>query len=64
MKKHSEDNILLIEIKKRYFRPSELTILKVMPLRLKKLLKWEPIKDLDSLIQDMINYELNNLNNA
>ena len=63
-KAYSDDNISLIEIKKRYFRPSEVDNLKGDATKAKKLLKWKPIKDLDSLIQDMISYELNNLNNA
>ena len=63
-KAYSDDNISLIEINKRYFRPSEVDNLKGDATKAKKLLKWKPIKDLDSLIQDMISYELNNLNNA
>ena len=30
----------------------------------KKLLKWSPSKDINSLIQDMIDFELNELSNV
>ena len=57
----SKDNKIIIEIKKRYFRPSEVDNLKGNSSKAKKLLKWKPSKDLNSLIQDMVTYELKKL---
>ncbi len=59
----SKDNKIIIEIKKRYFRPSEVDNLKGNSSKAKKLLKWKPSKNLNSLIQDMVTYELKKLSN-
>ena len=60
----SKDNEVIIQIKKRYFRPAEVDNLKGNYSKARKLLNWKPSKDINSLIQDMINYELNELLNA
>ncbi len=48
----------IIEIKKKYFRPSEVDKLVGNYRKAKKRLNWKPKHDLNSLIDDMINYEL------
>ena len=60
-KAFSKDNEAIIEIKKEYFRPSEVDNLKGNSSKAKKLLNWKPSKDINLLIQDMVNYELNEL---
>ena len=49
---------VIIECKKRYFRPVEVDYLKGNANRAKKLLKWYPKTSLDKLIDEMIKYEL------
>jgi len=49
----------IIECNKRYFRPAEVDTLKGNYSKAKRILKWRPKKNLDSLINDMISYELN-----
>tara|TARA_B100000886_G_scaffold285392_1_gene209843 strand:- start:93 stop:1121 length:1029 start_codon:yes stop_codon:yes gene_type:complete len=48
----------VIEIKKKYFRPSEVDKLVGNYNKAKKSLNWKPKHNLNSLIDDMINYEL------
>ncbi len=62
-KAYSEKNQPVIEIKKRYFRPAEVDNLKGNSQKAKKILKWKPSKDINDLIQDMTEYELNELLN-
>ena len=52
----------IIECNKRYFRPAEVDTLRGNYSKAKRILKWKPEKNLDSLIDDMISYELNLLN--
>ena len=49
----------IIECNKRYFRPAEVDTLKGNYSKAKRILKWRPKKNLDTLINDMISYELN-----
>ena len=49
----------IIEIDKKYFRPSEVNSLKGNASKAKKILNWKPQYDINSLIDDMIN----NINN-
>ena len=49
---------VIIECKKRYFRPVEVDYLKGNANKAKKLLKWFPKTSLDKLIDEMIRYEL------
>ena len=56
-----ENKKVLIECKKRYFRPVEVNYLKGNAQRAKKLLKWSPKISIDSLIDEMIEHELENL---
>ncbi len=63
-KAFSKTNEVIIEIKKRYFRPAEVDNLKGTYSKAKKLLKWKPAKDINNLIHDMVNYELKELSNV
>jgi len=56
-----ENQKVLIECKKRYFRPVEVDYLKGNANRAKKLLKWSPKISIDDLIDEMIEHELENL---
>ena len=55
------NNICVLEIDKRYFRPSEVETLLGDCSKAKKILKWKPKYNINSLIKDMVSYELNNL---
>ena len=52
---------ILIECKKRYFRPVEVDYLKGNAQKAKKLLKWSPKVSIDDLIDEMVEHELENL---
>ena len=52
----------VIQIDKRYFRPSEVDLLIGDARKARKELKWKPKKNLDFIINDMISYEQKNLN--
>ena len=52
----------VIEINKRYFRPSEVDLLIGDARKARNELKWKPKKNLNFIIDDMINYEKKNLN--
>ena len=60
----SKENKVIIQIKKKYFRPAEVDNLKGNYSKAKKFLKWKPTKNINNLIQDMIDYELNDASNA
>ena len=49
---------ILIECKKRYFRPLEVEYLRGNSHKAKKLLKWSPKISIDNLIDEMIEHEL------
>ncbi len=49
----------IIECNKRYFRPAEVDTLQGDYSKAKKILKWKPKNNINSLIKDMISYELN-----
>jgi len=53
----------IIECKPKYFRPAEVNSLKGDFSKAKKILNWKPKHNIHSLIGDMINYEIKNLNN-
>ena len=63
-KAYNKKNQKIIEIKKEYFRPAEVDNLKGDFNKARKFLKWKPKKDINYLIQDMIDYELNELSNG
>ena len=49
---------IIIECKKRYFRPLEVEYLRGNSQKAKKLLKWSPKISIDNLIDEMIEHEL------
>tara|TARA_X000000950_G_C13913642_1_gene659968 strand:+ start:2292 stop:3383 length:1092 start_codon:yes stop_codon:yes gene_type:complete len=53
----------ILEIDKNYYRPTEVDLLIGDSSKARKELKWKPKYNLDSLIDDMINTELEELNN-
>ena len=55
-----ENKKIIIECKKRYFRPLEVDYLRGNARKAKKILKWFPKISIDDLIDDMIKHELKN----
>ena len=53
---------VIIECRKRYFRPLEVDYLKGDASKAKKILKWTPKISISNLIDEMIKYELKNIN--
>ncbi len=51
---------VIVEIDKKYFRPSEVDYLKGDFSKARRLLKWKPTHKTDDLIKDMILFELKN----
>jgi len=62
-KAYGKKNNCIIQCHKKYFRPVEVDTLRGDCSKAKKELKWKPEIDINSLIKDMISYELNILNN-
>ena len=62
-KAYDKKNNCIIECHKKYFRPAEVDTLRGDCSKAKKELKWKSENDINSLIKDMISYELNILNN-
>jgi len=56
-----ENGKILIECKKRYFRPVEVEYLKANAKKAKKILNWSPKISIDNLIDEMIEHEIKNL---
>ena len=54
-------NKVIIEISKKFFRPLDVVYLLGDSSKAKKKLGWKPKKDISPLIDDMINFEINNL---
>ena len=54
-----ENGKVLIECKKRYFRPVEVDYLKANANKAKRILKWSPKTSIDDLISEMIEHEEN-----
>ena len=55
-----ENKKVIIECKKRYFRPLEVDYLKGNASKARKILKWFPKTSIDNLIEEMIEHELEN----
>ena len=53
-----ENKKVIIECKKRYFRPLEVDFLRGNALKAKKLLKWSPKLSINNLIDEMIQHEI------
>ena len=62
-KAFDKNNNCIIECSKKYFRPAEVDTLKGDHSKARRQLKWKPKYDINSLIKDMISYELNILKN-
>ena len=56
------NNKPIVKIDKKFFRPAEVDILVGDPSKIKKELNWKPVYKLDTLIEEMIAFELNNPN--
>ena len=55
-----KNNRTIIECKKRYFRPVEVDYLKGNANKARKRLKWFPKTSIENMIDEMIEYELEN----
>jgi GDPmannose 4,6-dehydratase len=55
-------NKVIIEILREFFRPHDVAYLLGDSSKAKKQLKWKPNKNINLLINDMVNYEIKNLN--
>ncbi len=62
-KAYNSKNQCIIEINKKYFRPSEVDSLVGSFKKAKKILKWKPKHNINSLIKDMIDYEIYHIKN-
>ena len=65
LKEHAiniENKKVIIECRKRYFRPLEVDYLKGDALKAKRILEWTPKISIDNLIDEMIQHELKNIN--
>ena len=58
-KAFNENNQPIIECSKKYFRPAEVDTLIGDASKAKRILKWKPKHNINSLIKDMISYEMN-----
>ena len=61
-KAFNNKNKAIIEISKKLFRPLDVVYLLGDSRKAKKKLGWKPNKNINSLINDMINFEIDNLN--
>ena len=59
-KAFDSNNNCIIECSKKYLRPAEVDTLRGDYSKARKILKWKPENDINSLIKDMIAYELDN----
>ena len=57
-KAYDANNNIIIECNRKYFRPSEVQTLLGNPTKAKKILKWKPKFDFNSMVQDMVNSDL------
>ena len=55
-----KNNKIVIDVNKKFFRPTEVEYLKGNYKKAKTLLKWKPKHNIETLIDDMINYEIKN----
>ena len=53
-KGYDENNRVVIECSKKYFRPSEVETLLGNPLKAKKILKWKPKISIRELVREMV----------
>ena len=62
-KAFDQKNNCIIECSKKYLRPAEVDALKGDYSKARRILKWKPLHDIDSLIENMISYELKTILN-
>ena len=55
-----ENKKIIVECRKRYFRPLEVDYLKGNASKAKKILKWSSTMSINDLIEEMLQYELEN----
>ena len=55
-----KNNKILVEVDKRYFRPTEVDYLLGDASKANKLLKWKPKISFESLVSEMIKSDINN----
>ena len=60
-KGYDKDGKIIIEIDKRYLRPQEVNYLRGSYLKAKNLLGWKPKTDINSLINEMVKHEINEM---
>ena len=60
-KAYDERGKCIIKCSKKYFRPSEVDTLLGDSRKAKRLLNWKPKHNINSLIDDMLRFELNNI---
>ena len=58
-KAYDQNNNIIIECNKRYFRPSEVQTLLGNPSKAKKILKWKPRINIKQLAKEMVKNDLN-----
>ena len=58
----NQKGVPIIECDKNYFRPLDVDNLLGDAKKARKILKWKPRKNIDSLIDEMIDYEYQSLN--
>ena len=63
-KGYNEKGISIIECDKAYLRPLDVNTLIGDAKKAKKKLKWKPVEDINSLIDEMIRYEYQQLNDS
>ena len=56
-----ENNKVIIEVRKEYFRPNEVDQLLGDSTKAKKILKWKPSYDFKSLVKEMVEKEVYDL---
>ena len=61
-KAFNNKNKAIIEISKKLFRPLDVVYLLGDSRKAKKKLGWKPNKNINLLIDDMVNFEIDNLN--
>lgn len=59
LNKHLKVNQVIISVDKKYFRPTDVDFLKGNFSKASKLLKWKPTISLESLIDEMLEFEKN-----
>ena len=57
-KAYDENNKLIIECSKKYYRPTEVDTLLGNPSKAKKLLKWKPKVSIEELAKEMVEEDL------